>query len=347
MPLSCRLDGEVIYGHSITDELWDSVRRNYRDMGLVMQCCSRLAIPKVSPLGTRFFAHKPDPSSRTCQAARESPEHLRLKWLIAKAAQDAGWTSITEATFERFRTDVLCSRSNVRVAFEVQLSRQRDIDFAKRQGQRAESNIRTLWLTKYLPHHNPSVDLPLFRIEWADNVEHATVAVDTKHLPVLSFVRGALSGKLSFFVPLSGARRVSIYFERVKCGRCYQVAAIPTYVSPDDHSLGDRDNPDGKAFSWIFDTTKQNTLSARLRSQMTDLVVCWRRAGDVIPQKYISRWSKPDGMVPVCARCRTWHFQNVKDKDRLASTRRSFDVDLTEEECLSLFGVSRWVWTAD
>lgn len=33
----------------------------------------------------------------------------------------------------------------------------------------------------------------------------------------------------------------------------------------------------------------------------------------------------------------SWHFKNVKDEVCMAGARRSFDIDLSEEECSSLF----------
>ena len=50
-------------------------------------------LPKVSSLGTRFFAHR---SRGACQTAPESPEHLKAKFVIAQSARAVGWRASTE-----------------------------------------------------------------------------------------------------------------------------------------------------------------------------------------------------------------------------------------------------------
>ena len=68
----------------LTDDQWVAIKTSYRGMNLSMRCCSSPAIPKVSSLGARFFAHK---SRAGCQTAPESPEHLQAKFINRRECQ--------------------------------------------------------------------------------------------------------------------------------------------------------------------------------------------------------------------------------------------------------------------
>src|SRR5579871_3425391 len=93
MPLRCLFDNQPVSSFELTDAAWNDLKQGYRSHTLVMACCGAPGIPKVSNRGTRFFAHK---SQGDCATAPESEAHLRAKWIIARAAIDAGWTAETE-----------------------------------------------------------------------------------------------------------------------------------------------------------------------------------------------------------------------------------------------------------
>jgi hypothetical protein len=95
MPLTCPRAGEPFASFLLCDEEWRTIGSNYRAMRLSMRCCSSPAIPKLSSLGTRFFAHK---SRSDCQVAPESAEHLLAKFIIADSARAVGWETSAEAS---------------------------------------------------------------------------------------------------------------------------------------------------------------------------------------------------------------------------------------------------------
>ena len=70
------------------------------------------AIPKVSPLGTCFFAH---PRGQTPPGGKESATHLFLKAQCLAGAQAAGWQALPEQAGrtpdgQPWRADVLGRR---------------------------------------------------------------------------------------------------------------------------------------------------------------------------------------------------------------------------------------------
>src|SRR4051794_30423177 len=76
----------------MTDEVWEHLRAaKLRDAW--MSDRGGRAIPKVSPLGTRFFAH---PRGATPPGAQESATHMFLKAQCLLGAQAAGWEALPE-----------------------------------------------------------------------------------------------------------------------------------------------------------------------------------------------------------------------------------------------------------
>src|SRR4051812_45013075 len=86
------------------------------------------AVPKVSKLGTRFFAHKP---GQAPEGGEESEVHLYIKAQCLIGARDAGWEALPEQSGrtpdgQEWRADVLCRRPGKEwtVAFEAQVQAQ-------------------------------------------------------------------------------------------------------------------------------------------------------------------------------------------------------------------------------
>lgn len=107
---------------------------------------------KVSPLGTRFFAH--DRKVADCPAAGETSLHRLLKGMLADAIRAAGWSAAVEATpgcgdVGGWRADVLAvdAATRRRVAFEVQLAALTIADARSRTARYGADEIQTIWLT--------------------------------------------------------------------------------------------------------------------------------------------------------------------------------------------------------
>ena len=157
MPLACLNDGDLLTSFCLTDDQWVAIKTSYRGMNLCLRCCSSPAIPKVSSLGARFFAHK---SRAGCQTAPESLELLQAKFIIAESATAAGWQASTEESGidpdgNPWIADVLCRRRKTKVAFEVQLAAQSFDKIRARQEQYRRSDIRCLWLIKLRGRGSP------------------------------------------------------------------------------------------------------------------------------------------------------------------------------------------------
>lgn len=124
MPLSALLASEPIYAFNFPPDAWKELRS--RASELRFPCCDAGVVLKRSHIGTQFFAHA---RKGVCVTGPESMAHLQAKDAIARAAIAAGWKAETEVrgrspAGEDWVADVQVTRGNVKLAFEVQLTRQ-------------------------------------------------------------------------------------------------------------------------------------------------------------------------------------------------------------------------------
>ncbi|HDF2342240.1 TPA: hypothetical protein PC598_001812 [Morganella morganii] len=227
MPLKAILDGEEIHSFTFNEREWEELKDSYRKRTLVMSCCGHGAIPKTSKLNNFHFSHKP---KSDCQYARESPDHLYLKFLIAKLAHKAGWSVTTEKsgqtpTGEQWIADVYCTKNNVQLIFEVQLSQQSMDAFKERQAKYTASGInRVLWLHKlrkgkefYFRDICISYDLPMFGLLQDENnnyyLPQFSVSVD-------QFITGVLNKKLAWYPQNNAKLQAKVILYKEKCWCC-------------------------------------------------------------------------------------------------------------------------------
>ncbi len=165
-----------------------------------MPCCDCAAVPKTSKHGTFFFAHK---NRAQCSSAPESPEHIYLKNLIAKAASDQGWRTITEyrgrsPEGEDWIADILCQKGGATVAIEIQLSSITYSEIIERTERYARSQVRTAWLvesTKFKDWKDQSNrTTPIFGIQRFKLGE--TPLMETFSQPANVFIQALLSKKV-------------------------------------------------------------------------------------------------------------------------------------------------------
>ncbi|MGA3229804.1 MAG: competence protein CoiA family protein [Candidatus Binatus sp.] len=244
MPLSCLRDGDLLASFQLSDDEWTGLRANYRNMHLSMRCCSRAAIPKVSSLGTRFFAHR---SRGACQTAPESPEHLKAKFVIAQSARAVGWRASTEesgsdADGNPWTADVLCIRGKAKVAFEVQLSPQSLEDYEARQKRYERTGIRCLWLMRLrrnssaLNSFTPSRELPLVLLDVKEPASMTVLAERSSGatIPLADFVKGALAGDFFWAEMRPGRILVELQIASITCWKCHSpIKAIRGYIIND------------------------------------------------------------------------------------------------------------------
>src|SRR5215212_9048678 len=146
--------GEPLVAPLLSDAEWEGLRAA-KDRDAWMPQSRKRAIPKVSRLGTRFFAHPP---GHAPEGAKESDLHLYLKAQCLIGARAAGWDALPEQSGSTpggldWRADVLCRRPGKAwsVGFEAQVQLQSEQAYRQRQERYATSGIRTLWLVAHEP----------------------------------------------------------------------------------------------------------------------------------------------------------------------------------------------------
>ncbi|EBU6939397.1 hypothetical protein K3K50_003438 [Salmonella enterica subsp. enterica serovar Manchester] len=237
MPLRASLNGKEIHSFEFNSQEWENLKQTYKSQSLFMSCCGQPGIPKTSKLNNYYFAHK---SKSDCQYAKESAEHLYLKFLIAKLASEAGWSVTTEKQGltpdgEQWIADVFCTRNNAKLVFEVQLSPQKDNEFKERQKRYITSGVRALWLRKIRKGRKEygggiyhSYDLPVFGMRQNEN---GGFYLPQFGVSVGEFIAGVFAKKL-LWVPKAGdvlTAKVEPYFEH--CWKCKKLTGIIRGIS--------------------------------------------------------------------------------------------------------------------
>jgi hypothetical protein len=203
--------GEPLVAPLMTDEQWEQLRSSKQPDAWMPYGGGR-AIPKVSRLGTRFFARR---RGQAPEGARETDTHLFIKAQCLLGARDAGWEALPEQRGKApdgqdWRADVLCRRPGKAwsVGLEAQVELQGEEMYWQRQARYAASGIRTLWLVAHEPAalraywNQPDRDLPAVRTRtWKDQDGRLAgcVHVDDASLSIADFVAGALSGQLRWY----------------------------------------------------------------------------------------------------------------------------------------------------
>ena len=163
MPLSAYVNGERQIATLLDPSQWEDLRGEKPTIEL--GCCRSRGFMRVSKLGTQHFVHARRPES--CTSAPESAEHLLLKSIILRAVREAGWNGDVEICGPNgtWRADVMATKSNLRVAFEVQLSTIPFPELAARQRTYADDQVRGCWFYgcgALNPPPPPKTDIPVF-----------------------------------------------------------------------------------------------------------------------------------------------------------------------------------------
>ncbi|HBC0939365.1 hypothetical protein I2E23_08380 [Escherichia coli] len=237
MPLKASLNGKEIHSFEFNSQEWEYLKQTYKSQSLFMSCCGQPGIPKTSKLNNYYFAHK---SKSDCLYAKESAEHLYLKFLIAKLASDAGWSVTTEKqgatpAGEQWIADVFCTRNNAKLVFEVQLSPQKDDEFKERQKRYIASGVRALWLRKLRKgskEHGGNIyhsyDLPVFGVRQNENGD---LYLPQFGISVREFIAGVFARKLLWFPKVGDVLTAKIESRVTKCWRCKKRTGIIRGIS--------------------------------------------------------------------------------------------------------------------
>lgn len=234
MPLRAIVDGETITAPFLSDEDWQSLRNRVRQekLDVILPCCNQLGYLRTSSRGLAHFVHRT--KSDDCTSQPETWQHLKAKTEIAHACHEAGWEAITEASGDGWRADILATRDNAKVAFEVQWSSQTLEETELRQKRYAEAGVRCCWLFKSPPNGIQSRgDLPLFKVEITDEVNNVIFNPheydrrgysddDNQTFELRVFIQLLLKGNFKFSPNLVARRQqeVTIWFIQINCWRC-------------------------------------------------------------------------------------------------------------------------------
>jgi hypothetical protein len=280
MSLTCLREGKPLTSFLLSDGEWTEVKTNYRTLSLSMRCCSSAAIPKISTLGTRFFAHK---SHVNCHTGPESPEHLQAKFIIATSARAAGWEAFAEASGtdsdgNPWVADVLCTRGEIKVAFEVQLAAQSIEDYQTRQTRYQRAGVRCLWLARLRRNVPESKELPLFLLD-VKQPANMTVYVGEVPVPLGDFVEGALSSELFWAETRPGTRVVDLQIASITCYNCRKaIKAVRGYVV-NNHFL---------PLAEASDTGAIAALVSALRQRVPEMTPVSQRFSKTLRSKYFA-----------------------------------------------------------
>ncbi len=217
MPLRATVDGADVIAPLLSDEEWSALaeRARTRQLTIELPCCRARGYPRVSKLGTRHFVHH---RRADCDWKPESPLHLKAKAEIARAVASAGYEAVTEDIGPDWKADVMAKKGTVRVAFEVQLSKQSLEETKERQARYARDGIRGCWFFLRPPRRAcPDRDLPLFElsdrllVEPSDGTPEPQPTPKTlKNVQLADFVAALLTRRIRFCNLLTRATRQRI-----------------------------------------------------------------------------------------------------------------------------------------
>lgn len=237
MPLRATLNNKELFSFKVPMSQWETLKKSSSRKSIKLPCCDTRAIVKTSSLGTQFFAHHQKP--KDCISKPESIEHLRLKALVAAAAELVGWEVTTEfigvsSNGEKWIADVYCTKGRVKVALEIQLSQQTESELDFRHERYCESGVRDAWLMKDNVYKNSGYSdinhIPRFCIKNFE--DDKTPLMSDFELTVEQFVKHLLLGDLKWKEDVG---EEIIYFMDSICWKCLNEIKIPV-------GLGDSDN---------------------------------------------------------------------------------------------------------
>ena len=225
MPLAANVDGVRTIASFLSDDEWQRVRS--QKPAISFACCEARGFPRVSKLGTRHFVHVRRQQTQACNWQPESPGHLHLKEVIAKACRAAGYTTDVEVSGTDWRADVMASRGRARIAFEIQLSRLTHCEMLERQRRYARDGVRGCWFYRVhrdrdgdaLDNYRTNHELPAFGL----SDDEIAVWFDYDHeepVPIAEAVSMLLCGKIKFCENETSVPNRIIEFLRTTCYRC-------------------------------------------------------------------------------------------------------------------------------
>lgn len=246
--MKCLRGDREIYAFDVgSDESWEELRKgNAETRDLRMPCCGAGVVLRTSKLGTRHFAHA---RRGPCETAPETAEHLLAKMAVVEGIRSTAWEAMPEQSGqtpsgEDWRADVLAAKGRVKVAFEIQWSRQDGDETDRRQRRYAEAGVRGLWLFRQRDFPTRK-EIPSFRLDFDPKAGSFDVLVPSPHydpnwsprsgfddgswgqrIALPRFVAGALEGRLRFAPALGLRMPVDVQSTSIPCWRCKRETGV-------------------------------------------------------------------------------------------------------------------------
>lgn len=281
--------------------------------------CEQPGFLRRSKTGLQHFVHK---TAGDCASHEpETAEHRAAKSIVYLAVQESGWEGDVEVPSHpgphpAWIADVLVTRDRLRVAIEIQWTRQDHDEFVRRQERYAADGVRAVWFARHTGHLPGAATkaLPVFSLEQAPDGAFVTT-VGTHTLDLADAVTALLSGRIQFRERLVARQQplrvVNVY--EYDCYRCGKDCTIwhdtgEQFTSRCGELVGQY-----AGFSlWDDDRPEANKDTAqRVRKAVTENGTLRRPA--VVSQRY-SRTVGDRYMAFSCPHCSAlfgdWHVRN-------------------------------------
>jgi hypothetical protein len=220
VPLRALVEDREVIAPLLDDEAYADLRAELRRhvVAARLPCCAGEAFLRTSKLGTRHFVHR---VTRDCDHSGETLAHLWAKAEVIAGCKSIDWDARPEVTGEGWRADVLASRGQTQIAFEVQWSPQDEELALARQDRYRRDGIRGCWLYRGAVGRARR-ELPMFALKSGGG--QAVVAHAGREYAVREFVKLLLQGRVRFLTALRTRARVN--FIEMDCWRCHKPAHI-------------------------------------------------------------------------------------------------------------------------
>jgi len=255
MPLRAIINGDSVTAPLLNDEEWASLRDRVKadKLDVRMTCCDNVGYLRTSKHGFHHFVHK---VRGDCTSKPETWQHLKVKGEIVRACRDAGYEASTEVDGDGWRADILATKGDIKIAFEVQWSPQTLETTLERQEKYAASGVRCCWLFKSPPQMAARADLPLFKLEVTEdtpsNIQFGEQGYRRRDnygltaIPLATFVQDLLRGRVRHCEQLRSQSRqkLRIVFIEIACWKCkrpYHVYYMSDVVTGCGHRLQSSD----------------------------------------------------------------------------------------------------------
>jgi len=226
MPLRAIINNEEVISIFLTEEEWNSLRAYTKSnhIEVIISQTGKSGYLRTSKLGLQHFAHKRGEKPDNWQP--ESHQHLFAKSQVLLGCKDAGWEAKSEYIENDWIADVIAVKGDIRVAFEIQWSKQSYAKTVERQDKYDRDGVRGCWFFKRPPkkmNRELMADkrLPIFVIFETEN-EDVCVKLGSHNIKLREFVRILLEKKIKFCEYITSFKRqkIQISFMEYECYKC-------------------------------------------------------------------------------------------------------------------------------